>query len=717
VEKSEVKGGTMKKILVVLTLLVVATNFTGCGKQAETVTQEQTKIVKFDSNPQGADVFVDNRIIGQTPTEYKLSIGTHNILIRKTGFNDYNETLNVSNDKKEQEVVVELKKELLRFGETIRFIDKPAIDISGDCPNLNFSGSGIYLNDVYEISGYTVLDSFDIVFPSGKKVHFDTEPTNEKDEGGKEIRQFAQKVTFDEIGEYKVMHNGEIVTPSVGGGTEYKFKVLYKAKILNGTTLGSLNGNHKDDKTVLLPIGESLNLGLLLTDANGNIAKNKLIGLGDLKTDNNGIVTIKVETDVTKESPFVVYGDVICWTCEYTTFDTNGNFVKACFMQPDNKGNLVESVPPGIPKKINIMKENGHIYVPFNCSGLSLRDLGFQGNVYLLFVHPKNPSVIYTNWSVSKDGGKTFENFGGGLSFHAMAIDPNHPEVVYGWIPQADSSSVIHGLVKSKDYGMHFTKIADFEVVMSIVVDPKNSNKIYVTTNDAILRTTNGGKNWETFFTCEAIPWINPHNTDVILTKGCNFAGTKDGGKTWDNLNFFKDRPREWNEPVAFAFDPVNPDVVYGITYSHIFKSEDNGSSWAMPTSRYFFNLWGIAIDQTNPGKIYLDCTDGILVSEDSGKTFANLVSPFSYTGTDFANFLSVDSTGSVYVVLAGIPLKMNAGENWLPLNSNFIQSGPQWAIANGVFYVDIKTIKSDTVVVDINDNNITFYRLYYMGP
>jgi hypothetical protein len=296
----------------------------------------------------------------------------------------------------------------------------------------------------------------------------------------------------------------------------------------------------------------------------------------------------------------------------------------------------------------------------------------------LLFVHPKNSSVIYTNSSVSKDGGKTFENFGGGLSFHAMAIDPNHPEVVYGWIPQADSSSVIHGLVKSKDYG---------------------------------------GKNWETFFTCEAIPWINPHNTDVILTKGCNFAGTKDGGKTWDNLNFFKDRPREWNEPVAFGFDPVKPDVVYGITYSHIFKSEDNGTTWEMPTSRYFFNLWGIAIDQTNPGKIYLGCTDGILVSEDGGKTFVNLVSPFSYTSTDFATFLSVDSTGSVYVVLSGIPLKMNAGGNWLPLNSNFIQSGPQWSIANGVFYVDIKTIKSDTVVVDINDNNITFYRLYYMGP
>ncbi len=301
--------------------------------------------------------------------------------------------------------------------------------------------------------------------------------------------------------------------------------------------------------------------------------------------------------------------------------------------------------------------------------------------------------------------------------FHAMAIDPNHPEVVYGWIPKVDSSSVIYDLVKSKDYGVHFTKIANFEVIMSIVVDPKNSNKIYVTTNNAILRTTNGGKSWETFFTCEAIPWINPHNTDVILTKGCNFAGTKDGGKTWDNLNFFKDGPRERNEPIAFAFDPVKLDVVYGITHSHIFKSEDNGSSWAMLTTRYFFDLWGIAIDQTNPGKIYLGCDNGILVSEDGGKTFVNLVSLFFYTGTGFSICLSVDSTESVYVVLAGIPLKMNAGGNWLPLNSNFIKGGPQWSIADGVFYVDIKTIKSDTIVVDINDKNITFYRLYYMGP
>jgi len=714
----------MKKILVVLMLLVVAINFTGCGKQTETAPQEQTKTVRFDSNPQGADVFVDNQSIRQTPTEYKLSIGTHNILIRKDGFEYYYETLNVSNDKKGQEVVVELKKELLRFGETIRFIE-PIIRF----PEEGLSYSSIYLNYVDEVSGYTVLDSFDIVFPAEKKIHFDTESTGEKNAGGEDVRKFAQKVTFDEIGEYKVMHNGEIVTPSVGGGVEYKFEVLYKAKILNGTTLGSLSGNHKDDNTVLLPIGESLNLKLLLTDANGNIARNKSIGLKDLKTDNNGIVSIKVETDVTNESPFVVYGDVVCWTCEYTTFDINGNLVKSCFMEPDSKGNLVKFVPPGIPKKINIIKENGHIYVPFDCSGLSLRDLGFQGNVNLLFVHPMNPSIIYTNSSVSKDGGKTFENFSGGLSFQPIAIDPRHPEVVYGWIPQADSSSVIHGLVKSKDYGMHFTKILDLKVVMSIVVDPENSNKIYVTTNDAILRTTNGGKSWETFFTCSAIPWINPHNTNVILTTGCNFAGTKDGGKTWDNLNFFKDRPREWNEPVAFAFDPVNPDVVYGITYSHIFKSEDNGSSWAMPTSRYFFDLWGIAIDQTNPGKIYLGCTDGVLVSEDSGKTFVTLTNPSSDMGRDFATCLSVESKGTVYAVLDGIPFKMSEIGNWLPLNSRFIQSGPEWKIINGVFCVDVKTVagkrednesselNSQTAVMDINDDNITFYRLYYVGP
>jgi hypothetical protein len=705
----------MKKIfLVVLILIALLMSFSGCGTESQnTYPGEQTKLIKFDSTPQGAELFVDNQDTGQTPIEFKLPFGTHNILIRKNGFEDYYGSIDVANDGKEQVVSITLNKELLRGGEIIRFIDKPTIYTFGGTLNLTYSG--IYLNDSVEINGYTVLNSFDIVFPSGKTVHFDTESTGYKDAYGKEIRKFSKTVIFDEIGEYKIFSDNKIVTTTSGGYAEYKFKVLYKAKILTETTLGSLSGNPKDDNVVLLPVGEALTLKLLLTDANGKIARNKPIGLNNLKTDDNGVVSIKVESNGIDESPFVVYGDVLCYACEYTTFDTSGNFIKSCFMKANQKGELVQSIPPNVPQKVSIINEDGHIYMSFDCSGLSLNDLGFKGNLKWLFIHPKNPLVIYTNSSVSKDGGKSFENFGDGLSLDTIAIDPNHPEVVYGFLNANPFMS--SGLMKSTDYVMHFTKIADFKIVESIVVDPRNSKIIYVTTDKGLLKTTDGGKTWETFFSCHATPWINPHNTNVIFAVGCGFAGSKDSGKTWDNLNFFKDRPQEWNIPIEFVFDPIDSNVVYAITYSHLFKSEDNGNNWTMPTSRYFFDLWNIAIDPVNPQKIYLGCNDGILESDDGGINFKAISNPSPNPNSNFNAYVYVNSKGEVFSILCGIPFKMTQSGNWLPLNDAFLKDGPDWKIIDGEFYVDVKTIKSDTAAVEITNDRITFYRLLYMGP
>jgi hypothetical protein len=276
-----------KKIFVVLVLLMLFLSLAGCKTG---LPQEEMKVVKFDSVPQGADVFVDNQKIGETPIEYKLPIGTHNILIIKDGFEGYNETLNVTNDGKEESIIVVLKKEFIQCEEIIHFDDRPIF--GHGFPDLSYCG--IYLNDTVDISGFTKLDSFDLIFPSGKKVHFDTERTNYKDAYGEDIRKFYKNVTFDEIGEYKIFSDGRIVIFGSGGYKEFKFQVLYKAKPKDAVTLGSLNGNPKDENTILVPAGKEITVKLLLTDGKGNVARNKPIGWNNLKTDENGIVSIKI---------------------------------------------------------------------------------------------------------------------------------------------------------------------------------------------------------------------------------------------------------------------------------------------------------------------------------------------------------------------------------------------------------------------------------------
>ena len=704
-------GNFAKKVVVILLLATFLPAFAGCGgKQAE-APKEQTKVVKIDSDPEGATVYIDSKEInGVTPVEHAFLPGTHKIyIVKETSDNKfilvYRGTIDITDDKKPQSVSVKLEKRMQYSCGTILFDDKPKFS-TGCNPLRDFAG--IYLNETVKISGTTYLNSFDLVFPSGKKVHFDTEKTGFKYEGGKDVRKFSKTVTFNEMGEYKILSDGKIVTPGAGGYREYKFNVLYKAEPVDTLTLGDLNGNSREKSVVLIPIGKTVYAKLLMKDVKGNIARNKPIGLNNLETDKNGIVTIKVENTQNGEVPFVIYNDIIGWDVYFTTFDKNGNLIESGFAKINQKGQLVNTVPDYIPKKTAVKVENGHIFMPFNCSGLSPNDLGFKHTVGKMIVHPKNSAIIYTNNFVSKDGGKTFHRFEDDLSFKTFAIDPNNTNIIYG------SKNGI--LLKSTDYGAHFSKIANLGATDYIAIDPKDSNKIYVTTKDKLIVSKDNGKTWKAILNCSAIPWINPNNTDLILTTNCAINRSTDGGKTWDSINLYKKNPAEWNTPIKFAFDPENSNIVYAVTRYHLFKSEDSGKNWTLPTWRNFNFISNIAISKANPEKIYISDRNGILESDSGGKGFKNIGIGAPTPNAQFSDSVTVDSYGNVYALLCGIPFKYANGK-WLPLNSIFIKGGPEWKIINKELYVDVKTIRTNTAVVQIDDNKITFYRLFDTIP
>jgi len=699
----------MKKVLAVLIMFVLLISFTGCNKSTNsTETPVQEKTVEISSDPEGATVFINGKEIkGTTPVTYNLKPGTYKIRIAKYFNPDsefvfiYEGTIDVTNDKKEQTISVMLEKRVL-YSEPICFDDRPEIDLRGP----NIAGfAGIYLNETVRVSGITPLESFDLIFPSGKKIHFNTEKANIKYDDGKYVRKFSKMVTFNEMGEYKILAGGRVVTPGTGGYREYKFKVLYKAKILNMPTLGDLNGITADKRTIIVPIGKTIHLKLLMEDAKGNIARNKPIGLNNLKTDKNGIVTIEVKSTQYGVTPFVIYNDILGYDACFTTFDKSGNLIDARFVEVNQKGQLVYTLPDYIPRKTAVQIENGHIFMPFDCSGLSLYDLGFEPTASNIVINPKNPAVIYTNSLFSKDSGKTFQKFPDNLSFKVFADDPNNPDVIYGG--QSDGA-----LLKSTDC-THFTEIAHFKALTHITVDPKNSNKLYVTTNNKLLISKDGGKTWQTFLDWPAAPWINPQNTNIIFVKN---KRTMDGGKTWEDINVYKKNPAEWNVPLQFAFDPNNPDVVYAVTHSHLFKSEDNGKTWAFTTMRYFNFINNIAIDPSNPKKIYIADRDGILESDSGGKGFKRISMDAPTPNAQFTFLVRTDTLGNVYALFCGVPFKMT-NNKWTLLNTVFLKGTPKWKVINGTLFVDIKTIKSHTAAMQIDSGKVTFYRLFDETP
>lgn len=75
------------------------------NKPTNTITATLERIEKagkltISSNPENAEMFIDNAFVGYTPMTYKLPYGSHNITIKKDGYNDFVlSSVNISEDE------------------------------------------------------------------------------------------------------------------------------------------------------------------------------------------------------------------------------------------------------------------------------------------------------------------------------------------------------------------------------------------------------------------------------------------------------------------------------------------------------------------------------------------------------------------------------------------------------------------------------------------
>jgi hypothetical protein len=204
--------------------------------------------------------------------------------------------------------------------------DKPLIDVC--CSGAATAYSNIFVNETVNISGYIKKEapfaSFDIIFPSGKKVHIVS-----KEQNGKKI--FSKLITFDELGQYKISANHY----------ETHFNVLYIATPLKpAKTVEELFGftNNQISSAVIIPENSEQTIKLFITDANGKPIIDKPIGKYNAKTDDRGIVTLHVKgkcgfSGVTvngEQAGIRLYGYLLCWVYRSTTInikDTDAKYI------------------------------------------------------------------------------------------------------------------------------------------------------------------------------------------------------------------------------------------------------------------------------------------------------------------------------------------------------------------------------------------------------
>jgi len=223
----------------------------------------------------------------------------------------------------------------------------------------------------------------------------------------------------------------------------------------------------------------------------------------------------------------------------------------------------------------------------------------WQTNIYSIAVAPSNPNVLYA-------GGETgglWKTVNKGLqwtlltadvlhdAFEAIAIHPKNPDTVYAATSGKLIRSVNGGLNWQTVYSESGWNAHDLEFHRS------RPNVIMAVGNKGLLRTEDGGKTWSKIWT--EMAWtIQSHTTDpekffTVRQKasGCEFLKSSDGGKTWNS------NAQNWYSPLSgttvtgaiLAICPSNDQKIYAYLcgqggslngYVGVFVSNDEGVRW-----------------------------------------------------------------------------------------------------------------------------------------
>lgn len=366
-------------------------------------------------------------------------------------------------------------------------------------------------------------------------------------------------------------------------------------------------------------------------------------------------------------------------------------------------------------------------------SGLSVRNIGsarMSGRIAAVAGHRAADGKVTLLvgsasggvW-MSQDGGTNFKPVFDKQpvkSIGAVAIDPSNEHVM--WVGTGESwtrnsVSIGDGVYKSTDGGETWTHMGlpTTERISRIIINPKNSNLVYVCAPGALwsdspdrglYKTTDGGRTWSQILKganlstgCSSVA-MDPANPEHLLAgmwdfrrkayefrsggdgpdkpSGSRFAESRDGGRTWTDLSIQSRKglpPYPWGR-LEIAYAPSNPKRVYAFIENvrpALFVSEDGGQTWqerdrsqGMVWRPFYFGR--LVVDPKEPNRLF-KMGLGLIVSDDGGKSFA------SASGGSHGDWHDVwiDPSNTKYIVGGddgGLWYSYDGGNKWWKANN-----------------------------------------------
>ena len=199
------------------------------------------------------------------------------------------------------------------------------------------------------------------------------------------------------------------------------------------------------------------------------------------------------------------------------------------------------------------------------------------------------------------------------------------------------------GILETTDGGETWKFISNYNSikVYGLAFSPIDGKTLYAAgvwqNKGKIFKTNDDGENWTELYTSPSVGpiiislMIDPKNSNVLYATTDTKEAIKsmDGGMTWKNI-YLADDPI-----LKFVIDAADSNLIYFLDNSgKVFRSKDGGSNFEdiskninkekFSFSRGEFNV--IRTDPTNSGHLYLAGADGIMLSKDKGKTWKEIL-------------------------------------------------------------------------------------------
>jgi photosystem II stability/assembly factor-like uncharacterized protein len=328
--------------------------------------------------------------------------------------------------------------------------------------------------------------------------------------------------------------------------------------------------------------------------------------------------------------------------------------------------------------------------------------VGEESYIHNFLMDPNDPNHLFVNNWESKDGGATWVAIGdepiiftvdsGVIGFHAdhiwksmdggitvqeksgkfpicvdscfpnqLAADPINPDVLYAMMYQySDPNKKYSSLYKTIDGGdswIAIEKNIETEGYFEFAIDPSNGNTLYLTTNLALYKSSDGGGNWEKLVGISRFKSgattalvVDPIDSQLLYVGGLGVFTSLDGGVSWvdlcEGINpglVWAIRPIHSNTYAGIQALSINNSRLYSVAGGQVNEYVDNSA----PTVK------SIQLASSNPSKALI-VNFKITFSEPVFRL--SMVAPFAdfalwTNGISGAAITSVSGSESVYNV------------------------------------------------------------------